>query len=51
MGFDEVATAGMMVKLKAAQKAAPVGQARRARMTAEWILSGRQRCRRAGAGW
>ena len=36
MGFDEAAVAGMLEKLKAAQKAAPVGPARRKRVTAEW---------------
>jgi hypothetical protein len=36
VGFDEAAAAGMMEKLKAAQKAAPVGSERRARVTAEW---------------
>ena len=35
VGFDEAATADMTVRLKAAQKAAPVGQERSARVTAE----------------
>ena len=37
MGFDEAATAGMTVRLKTAQEAAPIAEeARRVRATAEW---------------
>jgi hypothetical protein len=37
VGFDEAAAAGMLEKLKVAQKAAPVrGEQRRKRVTAEW---------------